>query len=188
MPLEERRVTAWLLATRVRREKRPIPILRTAFPEELVQCTSAIVLGRKREGYISPTHNIIPFFLFRAASSTVPRFCPPTSRSSHCFSDLPVPLPSFSSFSPLFSFVCSLRTNTHRPTEYFALRSLSFSLDRSRRIHFSHQGNFIQRYNVESDPLDGREKIVKLVKKYFSDEHKMEDYDSQHSRFATEMS
>lgn len=185
MPLEERRVTAWLLATRVRGEKRPIPILRTAFPEELVQCNCI----REEERGISrqPTISSLFFFL-SAASSTVPRFCPPTSRSSHCFSDLPVPLLSFSSFSPLFSFVCSLRTNTHRPTEYFALRSLSLSLDRSRRIHFSHQGNFIQRYNTESDLLDGREKIVKLVKKYFSDEHKMEDYDSQHSRFATEMS
>lgn len=63
MPLEERRVTAWLLATRVRGEKRPIPILRTAFPEELVQCTSNCIREEEREVYLAnPQYH--PFFSF----------------------------------------------------------------------------------------------------------------------------
>lgn len=184
MPLEERRVTAWLLATRVRGEKRPIPILRTAFPEELVQCTSAIVLGRKRERYISPTHNIIPFFLFIRCLLHCSAFLPSDFSFLPLFLRSPRSSPLLSLFFSTF-FVCLFVKNKHASTDRI-FRSLS--VDRSRRIHFSHQGNFIQRYNVESDLLDGREKIVKLVKKYFSDEHKMEDYDSQHPRFATEMS
>lgn len=130
MPLEERRVTAWLLATRVRGEKRPIPILRTAFPEELVQCTSAIVLGRKREGYISPTHNIIPFFLFIRCLLHCSAFLSPDFSFLPLFLRSPRSSPLLSLFFSTF-FVCLFVKNKHASTDRIFRSPFSLFLSRS---------------------------------------------------------
>lgn len=84
------------------------------------------------------------FFLFlSAASSTVPRFCPPTFRSSHCFSDLPL----------LFSFVCSLRID--RQNISLSILSLSLSLDREEFVSCANDA--AEKFcSTESDLLDGK--------------------------------
>lgn len=99
---------------------------------------SAIVLGRERESQVYLADPQYHFFLFlSAASSTVPRFCPPTFRSSHCFSDLPL----------LFSFVCSLRID--RQNISLSILSLSLSLDREEFVsRTTQQRNFVQQNRI----------------------------------------
>lgn len=115
----------------------PNPFSRGASRNNLVH-RSAIVLGRERESQVYLADPQYHFFLFlSAASSTVPRFCPPTFRSSHCFSDLPL----------LFSFVCSLRIDRIFRSPF----SLSLSLSRRRRICFlreRQQRNFVQQNRI----------------------------------------
>lgn len=142
--VRERRVTAcsWqdrqLAGRKGQLYRLPNPFSRGAPRNNLVH-RSAIVLGRERESQVYLADPQYHFFLFlSAASSTVPRFCPPD------FSFLPLFLGSPASF-----FVCLLVKN--RPTEYFALHSLSLSLSTEKNSFLARttqQRNFVQQNRI----------------------------------------
>lgn len=136
---------SWQDAT-AREEKRPVLPIQTSHSPRAIErttwCRSAIVLERERERESGvsrqPTlaHRQYHFFSFFSPIRCLhcSAFLPPDFSFLPLF--LPLPLPPFLSFSPLFFFFffCSLRTNTHRPTRIFR------SFSRPKRIQTAFPG------------------------------------------------